>query len=132
MSSQGHVCLKEHERWLNMKKAWDNLHKEVSGGGGGGGDSNTFYSFLQILGQFSSHGVGVSSYITNIYNKQATKKKFSSPKGGCGRTHRTPTPPPPLDRHDYYQHYVEKAVNLLSLTSSFIVKKSSLCHELLS
>ena len=47
------------------------------GGPGGGGDSDTFFSFLKILGQFSRHGVGVSSYITNLsnlYNKQASKQ----------------------------------------------------------
>ena len=33
-----------------------------------------FFPFLKILGQFSRHGVGVPSYITNLYNKQASKQ----------------------------------------------------------
>ena len=47
------------------------LKKLMGVGGGGGGDSDTFFPFLKILGQFSRHGVGVSSYITN---KRASKK----------------------------------------------------------
>ena len=50
-----------------------------------GGDSDHFFPFLTILGQFSRHGVGVSSYITNLYNKQANnKKRFFTSKGGGG------------------------------------------------
>ena len=53
-----------------------------------------FYSFFKKIGQFSRHGVGVSSFISNLYNKQASKQtnkeKGSTSKRGCGRTHRTP------------------------------------------
>ena len=59
-------------------------------GGGGVCSQQQKNSFLKILGQFSRHGVGVSLFITNLYNKPP--KKFSLPKGGCSRTHRTPPP----------------------------------------
>ena len=55
--------------------------------GRGGG---TLFSFFKILGQFSRHVVGVSSYITNVPDKQASPPKKSSfriPKswgGGAG------------------------------------------------
>ena len=48
-------------------------------GGGGGGDSPS----SKCLGQFFRHGVGVSSYTTNLYNQQASQKKgglFRDPK----------------------------------------------------
>ena len=78
--------------------------KNLMGGGGGGGGGWRLRHF-ENLGQFSRHWVGVSSYmyITNLYNKHASKKKKTLPKGGCGRTHHTPPPPPPpphSDGHD--------------------------------
>ena len=49
------------------------LKKSLSGGRGGG--SNTFFASSKFLGQFSRHGVGVSSYITNLSDKQASKQQ---------------------------------------------------------
>ena len=52
------------------------------------------------LGQFPRHGVGVSSYMTDLSNKQASKKRkrkrfsFGS-KGGCLNLPNNPPPPPP-------------------------------------
>ena len=60
-------------------------------GGGGGGELQYLFS-LKNFGQFSRQGVGVSSYITNLSDKQASKEKQtriqenknSNPKGGGG------------------------------------------------
>ena len=38
-------------------------------------DSDTCFSFLKYFGQFSRHGVGYPSYITNLSDKQASKQK---------------------------------------------------------
>ena len=43
-------------------------------GGGGGGETPTLFSFFKILDQFSRHGVGVSLYMVNLYNKQQARK----------------------------------------------------------
>ena len=49
-----------------------------------------------MLGQFSRQGVEVSSYITNLYNKQATTKKgkkgFTSKRGVRSHPSHPPTP----------------------------------------
>ena len=42
---------------------------------GEGGTPTLFFPSLKILGQVSRHGVGISSYITNLYNKQASNNK---------------------------------------------------------
>ena len=65
-------------------------------GGGGGWLPTLFFPFYwkQIGGQFSRHGVGVSSYITNIYNKQAkNNKKFFTSKRGVQSHPSHPLPP---------------------------------------
>ena len=98
-------------RKKNKKKKKKKIEEEKAG------PSEAFWKrgcgfFLQVRHQpqksrkswksfFSRHGVGISSYITNLYNegneerKKENKKKyrFSPSKGGCGRTHRTPPPP---------------------------------------
>ena len=52
---------------------------ELGWGGGGGGGTGTLtldtFSFLKTkLCQFSIHGVGVSSHMTDLSDKQASKK----------------------------------------------------------
>ena len=64
-----------------------------------GGLPHIFFSFRKFFLQFSRHGVGASSYITNLSDKQAskhthtkqTKKVFSYPKGGGGGGGWTPS-----------------------------------------
>ena len=52
------------------------LKKADEGGRGEGGTPTLFFSVSNFfLLQFSRHGVGVSSYITNLYNKHARQKK---------------------------------------------------------
>ena len=41
--------------------------------GGGDGLQHILFSFLKICLSFTIYGVGVSSYITNLYDKQAGK-----------------------------------------------------------
>ena len=80
-----------------LKRGCRFFYRSAAGGGGGGGGLQHFFSLLKICSrQFSRHGVGVSSYITNLYT--SNKKRFSPPKGGCGRTHCTPPPPPTFGR----------------------------------
>ena len=63
------------------------LKKSRGGGGGGGGVGLEHFSFLtkkKKLSQFPRHGVGVSSYMTNLFNAKwatTTKKLFPDPKG---------------------------------------------------
>ena len=57
----------------------------------GGGELLTLF----FLRQVSRHGVGVSSYITNLYNKHARKKKNHIQKGGAVAPN---APPPPFGR----------------------------------
>ena len=53
---------------MNSESKW--------GGGGGGGTPTLFLFFLQKkFSQFSRHGVGVSLYLTDLSDKQASKKK---------------------------------------------------------
>ena len=80
---------------INLVKWLQQDHKKLFENGGPPTAS-------KYLGQFSIHGVGVSLYITNLYNMitsmQAKKKKKKHPKGGggggggCGRTQFTPPP----------------------------------------
>ena len=48
------------------------------GGGGGGGTLTLFLPSSKV----SRHGVGVSSYITNHYNKQTSKQASNNKKTG--------------------------------------------------
>ena len=85
--------------------------------GGGGGGSPTLFSFFpssKFVGQFSRHGVGVSSYVTNLSDKQASKNKLNEKSsfwtqkswgggGGhlilCSPPSKFPPPPPELSAH---------------------------------
>ena len=44
------------------------------------GDSDTLFSSSKCLGQFSRHGVGVSSYITNLSDKHTSKREKNTEK----------------------------------------------------
>ena len=53
---------------------------EKRGGGGGGADFApgsyaVIFFLLKILGKFFRHGVGLPSYMTNLYNKQAKNEE---------------------------------------------------------
>ena len=71
--------------------------KKGSRGGGGGGVPILFFLLTKRFDQFYRHGVGVSSYMTNISDKQASKMNF---KNGAGvfEPPITPPPPPPHSR----------------------------------
>ena len=62
----------------------------------GGGDSDTFFSLLKKFRYFR-HGIGVSSYIINLYNKHSSKKNKKQITSNRGvRSHPSHAPPPPL------------------------------------
>ena len=57
------------------------------------GNSDTFVCFLKTVSQFPRYGVGISSHMTDISDKQARKKLQQQklvPKGGCLNPHNTP------------------------------------------
>ena len=83
---------------LFRRKSWKSWWAD-GGGGGGGGESDTF----------SRHGVGVYSYITNLYNKQASKqakkkkRKVFTSKREVQSHPLHPPPPPPSDGPDMHE-----------------------------
>ena len=66
--------------------------KAGGGGGGGGGNPTCLFSFSNV-GQFSRHGVGVSLYVTNLYNKHTSNNNKITSKRGVW-SHPSPPPPP--------------------------------------
>ena len=79
------------------------LKKKVAerGPGGGGGHSDIF-SYPQKKSHFPRHRAGVSLYMTDFTDKQASKKQQLEPKGGVWTSwHPAPCvracpPPPPV------------------------------------
>ena len=70
--------------------------KSLSGEGGGGGGLWHHFSPSRFFCQYSRHRVGISLYITNLSDKQASKEvSFFDPKWGVEPPN---TPPPPCLR----------------------------------
>ena len=90
---------------------------------GGGGGTPTLFPSSKILGQFSRHGVGISSYITNISDKARKQANKRKEKGGV-----SPPPPPPCVRACLIRIYIDF---IMVSCTSWLMPKAGKFHYIL-